>query len=114
MGRLDGKVAVISGAARGQGRSHAVTLAREGASIVAFDVCEGFETVLTPPATEAELEETAKLVEEQDQRCLAVKADARDLPAWRRSPTALWPSSGRSTYWLPTTGFGLLPRTPGR
>jgi (+)-trans-carveol dehydrogenase len=81
MGRLDGKVAVISGAARGQGRSHAVTLAREGASIVAFDVCDGFRHVLTPPATEADLRETARLVEEQDQRCIAVRADARDLPA---------------------------------
>src|SRR5262245_30327028 len=81
MGRLDGKVAVISGGARGQGRSHAVALAREGASIVVFDRCDGFETITTPPATEADLEETVRLVEEQDQRCIALKADARDLPA---------------------------------
>jgi (+)-trans-carveol dehydrogenase len=81
MGRLDGKVAVISGAARGQGRSHAVTLAREGASIVAFDLCAGFEHVSTPPATEEDLQETVRLVEEHDQRCLAAKADARDLTA---------------------------------
>jgi (+)-trans-carveol dehydrogenase len=80
MGRLDGKVAVISGGARGQGRSHAVTLAREGASILAFDICEGFETITTPPATEEDLRETARMVEAEDQRCLAVKADARDLP----------------------------------
>lgn len=81
MGRLDGKVAVISGAARGQGRSHAVTLSREGASIVAFDICEKLPTVLTPGATVEELHETARLVEQNDQRCLAVKADARDLSA---------------------------------
>lgn len=81
MGRLDGKVAVISGGARGQGRSHAVTLAREGAEIVIFDRCEGFETITTPPATEEDLQETVRLVEDLDRRCIAVKADARDLPA---------------------------------
>jgi SDR family mycofactocin-dependent oxidoreductase len=81
MGRLDGKVAVISGAARGQGRSHAVRLAREGASIVAFDICEPLETVLTPGATEEDLAETMRLVEAEDQRCLTAKTDARDLAA---------------------------------
>ena len=81
MGRLDGKVAVVSGAARGQGRSHATTLAREGASIVAFDICEKLVHPLTPGATETQLEETMRLVEEQDQRCLIQKADARDLGA---------------------------------
>src|ERR1700733_3349742 len=81
MGRMDGKVAVISGAARGQGRAHAVTLAREGASIVAFDTCDAFKHVLYPPATEADLEETARLVEAHGRPCLAVKADARDLRA---------------------------------
>jgi (+)-trans-carveol dehydrogenase len=83
MGKLDGKVAVISGAARGMGRSHAVTLAREGASIVAFDICEALPTVLTPGATEADLQETARLVEAHGQRCLTAKVDARDLPALR-------------------------------
>jgi (+)-trans-carveol dehydrogenase len=81
MGRLDGKVAVISGAARGQGRSHAVTLAREGATIVAFDICEPLKHTLTPGATEDDLQETMRLVEEQDQRCLISKTDARDLAA---------------------------------
>lgn len=81
MGRLDGKVAVISGAARGMGRSHAVTLAREGASIVAFDICEPLPSVMTPGATEEDLQETKRLVEEQGQRCLTAKADARDLQA---------------------------------
>lgn len=81
MGRLDGKVAVISGAARGQGRSHAVTLAREGAAIVAFDICAPIEAITTPPASEADLAETARLVEAEGQRCLSAVADARDLPA---------------------------------
>lgn len=79
MGRMDGKVAVISGAARGQGRSHAVTLAREGATIVGFDICEKIGFPLTPGATEEDLQETVRLVEEQDQRMLAEKLDARDL-----------------------------------
>jgi SDR family mycofactocin-dependent oxidoreductase len=83
VGRLDGKVVVISGGARGQGRSHAVTLAREGASIVVFDVCAPFEYPMHPASTEDDLQETVRLVEEQDQRCLAVKADARDSAAMR-------------------------------
>jgi SDR family mycofactocin-dependent oxidoreductase len=78
---MDGKVVVISGAARGQGRSHAVTLAREGASIVAFDICEKLEHPLTPGATEEQLAETMRLVEEHDQRCITAKADARDSAA---------------------------------
>ncbi|MBS1845340.1 MAG: mycofactocin-coupled SDR family oxidoreductase [Actinobacteria bacterium] len=83
MGRLDGKVAVISGAARGQGRSHAVALAREGASIVGFDICEPLRTVTTPGSTSDELEETARLVEAEGRSCLTMKADARDLPAMK-------------------------------
>ncbi len=81
MGRLDGKVAVISGAARGQGRAHAARLAKEGATIVAFDICEKLEHTLTPGATTEQLEETQKLVEDEDQRCLISKTDARDLQA---------------------------------
>jgi (+)-trans-carveol dehydrogenase len=78
MGRLDGKVAMITGAARGQGRAHAVTLAREGAQILAVDICRQIDGVQYPLATEADLDETVRLVEEQDQRCIAVKADARN------------------------------------
>lgn len=78
MGRLDGKVAMITGAARGQGRAHAVTLAREGAQILAVDICAPIEGLQYDLATEADLDETVRLVEEQDQRCIAVKADARN------------------------------------
>ncbi|WP_072807448.1 SDR family oxidoreductase [Rhodococcoides yunnanense] len=81
MNRMDGRVAVISGAARGQGRAHAVTLAREGASIVAFDICDGFEYAMADPAREEDLAETKRLVEETGQRCLTATVDARDLPA---------------------------------
>jgi (+)-trans-carveol dehydrogenase len=78
-GRLTGKVAVVSGAARGQGRAHAIALAREGASIVAFDICEPLNSPMHPGATVEELDETARLVEAEDQRCVSAKVDARNL-----------------------------------
>jgi (+)-trans-carveol dehydrogenase len=83
MGRLEGKVAFITGAARGQGRAHAVTLAREGAQIVATDICEQIDGVQYDLATQQDLDETVRLVEEQDQRCIAIKADARDSKQMR-------------------------------
>ena len=78
MGRLDGKVAMITGAARGQGRSHAVTFAREGAEIIATDICGPMPGLLYPPATSDDLAETVRQVEALDRRCLAAEADARD------------------------------------
>jgi SDR family mycofactocin-dependent oxidoreductase len=77
MGRMDGKVVIITGAARGQGRSHALVLAREGAQIVATDICDQIPEVAYPMASESDLNETARLVEELDQRCVPVKGDAR-------------------------------------
>src|SRR6478735_4655011 len=79
MGRLENKVAFITGAARGQGRSHAVKLAQEGADIIAVDICDQIETVAFPMSTEEDLQETVRLVEEQDRRIFARKADVRDL-----------------------------------
>ena len=78
MGRLIGKVAVVTGAARGQGRSHAVTLASEGADIVVCDVPGDIKTIEYAMGSADELAETVRLVEEQDRRCLAVEADLRD------------------------------------
>ncbi|QTX05738.1 mycofactocin-coupled SDR family oxidoreductase [Agromyces archimandritae] len=78
MGRLEGKVALVSGAARGQGRSHALRLAEEGADIIAFDICEAIPENSYPPATEADLAETVRLVEALDRRIVAEKADVRD------------------------------------
>lgn len=80
-GRLEGKVALVSGAARGQGRSHAVRLAQEGADIIAFDVCRRLGTVLYPLANSEDLKETVRLVEELDRRIVAREADVRDLSA---------------------------------
>jgi len=82
-GRLEGKVALISGAARGQGRSHAVRLAQEGADIIAFDVCKQLPTVGYPMATPEDLKETAKQVEDLDRRIIAREADVRDAAAVR-------------------------------
>jgi (+)-trans-carveol dehydrogenase len=81
MGKLDGQVALISGASRGQGRTHAVRLAEEGAAIVGYDICEEMTTVSYPLGSAAELEETAGLVRERGGRMLTLKADVRDLDA---------------------------------
>ena len=81
MGTLDGKVAFITGAARGQGRSHAVALAREGADIIAVDLCAQAATVEYPMATPADLAQTVEEVEALDRRIVATRADVRDLPA---------------------------------
>jgi (+)-trans-carveol dehydrogenase len=76
-GRLAGKVAFITGAARGQGREHAVAMAREGADIIATDICGNIEGVPYDLGTWEELEETARLVEAEDRRCVPIRADAR-------------------------------------
>jgi len=80
-GRLEGKVAFITGAARGQGRSHAVRLAQEGADIIAIDICEKVDGTPYDGATEADLQETTKQVEALDRRIVATKADVRDFEA---------------------------------
>jgi SDR family mycofactocin-dependent oxidoreductase len=75
---MDGKVALITGAARGQGRSHALRLAEEGAEIIALDICDQIGTVPFPMATGDDLAETAKLVENLDRRIVTAVADVRD------------------------------------
>jgi len=80
-GRVAGKVAFITGAARGQGRSHAVRLAQEGADIIAVDVCADMPGMPYPGATEADLAETTKQVEALDRRIVAAQADVRDYGA---------------------------------
>ncbi len=78
MGKLDGKVVFVTGAARGQGRSHAVRLAQEGADIIAIDLCEPIATMNYPLATPEDLAQTVKEVEALDRRILASKADVRN------------------------------------
>jgi SDR family mycofactocin-dependent oxidoreductase len=81
MGKLDGKVALISGGARGQGRSHAMTLAREGCDIAFCDISEPLKTTLYRTSTTEDRIETEKMILETGRRCLAVEADVRDRPA---------------------------------
>jgi SDR family mycofactocin-dependent oxidoreductase len=78
VGRVQGKVAFVTGAGRGQGRSHAIRLAEEGADIIAVDRCEDFATVGYPMATPEDLEETAQFIEKTGQRVVTAKVDVSD------------------------------------
>ena len=78
MGRVQGKVALVTGAARGQGRSHAVRLAEEGADIIAVDICADVAGIRYSMATPEDLAQTAKLVEDCDRRVVTAIADVRD------------------------------------
>ncbi|TAM73379.1 mycofactocin-coupled SDR family oxidoreductase [Mycobacterium sp.] len=83
-GSLQGRVAFITGAARGQGRSHAVRLAADGADIIALDICAPASASVTyAPATREDLDETARLVEGQGRKILAREVDVRDDAALR-------------------------------
>jgi (+)-trans-carveol dehydrogenase len=85
-GRVAGKVAFITGAARSQGRSHAIRLAQEGADIIAVDLAGPVESVTAyPGATEEDLAETVKQVEALDRRIIAHKADVRDPRALKQA-----------------------------
>jgi (+)-trans-carveol dehydrogenase len=77
-GKFDGKVVLISGGARGQGRSHAIEFASEGADIITFDVCERMHAQGAPAASEEDLAETVQLVESLGRKIIAGKVDARD------------------------------------
>jgi SDR family mycofactocin-dependent oxidoreductase len=81
VGRVEGKVAFITGAARGQGRSHAVRLTQEGADIIAVDICDQIDTACHSMATPDDLSETVKQVENLDRWIISRQADVRDLAA---------------------------------
>jgi (+)-trans-carveol dehydrogenase len=81
MARLEGKVAFVTGAARGQGRSHAVRLAEEGADIVAVDIAAQIDTVPYPMATPEDLTGTVEAVAGLDRRIVATEVDVRDYDA---------------------------------
>jgi SDR family mycofactocin-dependent oxidoreductase len=78
---MDGKVALITGAARGQGRSHAIRLAEEGADIIALDICQEIDAVLGPLASAEELAQTAESIKAAGRRVVTEAVDVRDLPA---------------------------------
>jgi NAD(P)-dependent dehydrogenase (short-subunit alcohol dehydrogenase family) len=112
MGKLEGKVAFITGAARGQGRSHALRLAREGADIIAVDICEQLDTVPYPMATPDDLDETVSQVEALDRRIVSAVADVRDAAALRGVVAEGIAQLGGVDIVLANVGiFGFSPRT---
>ena len=78
MGRFDDKVVFVTGGAKSQGRSHALAFAKEGADIVVCDIARQLDTIPHTMGTQADLDETARMVEKLDQRCVAITADVRD------------------------------------
>lgn len=85
MRRFEGKTVFITGGGRGQGRAHAVGFAREGADVAVVDVPTGIDNLVYPLADAADLEETVRLVEDQDRRCLTIEADVRDTAAMKEA-----------------------------
>ena len=105
-GRVDGKVAFITGAARGQGRSHAVRLAEEGADIIAVDICRGFEDSPAPPATPEDLAETAEMVKNLDRRIVTAEVDVRDFDALAAAVDSGVEQFGRLDIVVANAGIG--------
>ena len=106
-GRVEGKVAFITGAGRGQGRSHAVKLASEGADIIAIDILKDVEGAL-PMATPDDLAETVKLVEAQDRRIVATQADVRDLDGLKAAVDAGVEELGRLDIVVANAGIASM------
>jgi (+)-trans-carveol dehydrogenase len=108
-GRVDGKVAFITGAARGQGRSHAIRLAQEGADVIAIDVCQGIENSTAPPSTPEDLAETADLIKALDRRVVTAEVDVRDYDALKAAVDGGVEQLGRLDIVVANAGIG----TPG-
>ena len=104
--RLAGKVAVVTGAARGMGRSHAIRLAEEGADIIALDICRQVATNPVPMPTRADLDETVRLVAGTGRRILAFETDVRDLEAVERAFAAGVTELGRLDIVCANAGIG--------
>jgi SDR family mycofactocin-dependent oxidoreductase len=104
-GKLEGKVAFITGAARGQGRSHAIKLASEGADIIAVDLCEQIATVPYSMSTPEDLAETVKAVEQLDRRIVSRQADVRDPAALKAAFEAGFAELGRVDIILANAGI---------
>ena len=110
MGRVEGKVAFITGAARGQGRAHAVRLASEGADIIAVDFCRAIDSVPYALADEADLKETVRLVEGLGRKIVTSQADVRDLGALEASLAAGVAEFGRLD--IAVANAGILSSAP--
>ncbi|MDE3205050.1 MAG: mycofactocin-coupled SDR family oxidoreductase [Acidobacteriota bacterium] len=102
---LTGKVAFITGAARGQGRAHAVRLASLGADILAVDICADIDSMDYPNATASDLEETVRLVEAEGRKIVALKGDVRDMDGLQRVFDEGMTSLGRVDIILANAGI---------
>jgi SDR family mycofactocin-dependent oxidoreductase len=105
MGRFDGRVAFVTGAARGMGRAHAVALAREGASVVVSDTTRPIHSVPYPLPGPDDLDETARLAREAGGRCLAVEADVRDMTAMHQAVESGIEEFGRLDHVVANAGI---------
>jgi SDR family mycofactocin-dependent oxidoreductase len=106
MGKLDGQVAFITGAARGQGRAHAVRLAQEGADIIGIDFFGKLESVVYPMSTPEDLEETVRQVEALGRRIATYEADVRDVEALQKAFDAGVAELGAVTIVIANAGIG--------
>ena len=106
--RFEGRAAVITGAARGQGRSHAVRLASEGADVIALDICHDIDSVAYDLGTSADLEETARLVAEQGRRAVTAEVDVRDADAVARTVADAAGELGGIDIVLANAGIGIM------
>lgn len=110
MGMLDGKVALITGGSRGQGRAHAITCAREGADVIIIDTLNQIETVTYPMARQADIDETVRQVEDLDRRIVAVDGDVRSQADLDRAVEAGVAAFGRIDILIANAGiFSLAP-----
>lgn len=114
MGTLNGKVAFITGAARGQGRAHAVRLAEEGADIIGIDICDQIDTVAYPMATKDDLTETVSLVEKLGRRMEASVVDVRDADALADAVAHGVRELGRLDIVIANAGIMFQGLAPGR
>jgi (+)-trans-carveol dehydrogenase len=105
-GRVEGKVAFITGAARGQGRAHAVRLAQEGADIIAVDICKQIDSVQIPLSTPEDLAETADLVKGLNRRIYTAEVDVRDYDALKAAVDAGVEQLGRLDIIVANAGIG--------
>ncbi|MCK0176534.1 MULTISPECIES: mycofactocin-coupled SDR family oxidoreductase [Mycobacteriaceae] len=105
-GRVEGKVAFITGAARGQGRAHAVRMAQEGADIIAVDICRQIDSVRIPLSTPEDLAETADMVKNAGARIYTAEADTRDFDALKAAVDAGVEEFGRLDIIVANAGIG--------
>ncbi|BBZ15427.1 mycofactocin-coupled SDR family oxidoreductase [Mycobacterium branderi] len=105
-GRVEGKVALITGAGRGQGRSHAVRLAQEGADIIAVDICKQIADIPVSFSTQDDLAETARMIKELNRRVVTAEVDVRDFSALKSAVDGGVEQLGRLDVIVANAGIG--------